>query len=118
MVIKGERSHGSTSSFAGSTAHHFAFEVLDFSHLARQADHLMQNGYKLLYGPGRHGPGNNQFEYFRDLDGNTVEFTCDVQHIWDDATYEPRVWSSKDLWVNLWDPIPRMTLCNRPCFTS
>ncbi len=86
--------------------HHFAFEVLDFSHLARQADHLMQNGYRLLYGPGRHGPGNNQFEYFRDLDGNIVEFTCDVQHIWEDATYEPRVWSSKDLWVNLWGPNP------------
>jgi catechol-2,3-dioxygenase len=86
--------------------HHFAFEVLDFSYLARQADHLMQNGYKLLYGPGRHGPGNNQFEYFRDLDGNIVEFTCDVQHIWDDATYEPRVWSSQELWVNLWGPNP------------
>src|SRR5439155_17780314 len=44
--------------------HHFAFEVLDFSYLARQADHLMRNGHKLLYGPGRHGPGQNQFEYF------------------------------------------------------
>ncbi len=86
--------------------HHFAFEVLDFSYLARQADHLMQHGYTLLYGPGRHGPGRNQFEYFRDPERNLVEFTCDVQQIWDDATYVPKVWSTQELWVNLWGPNP------------
>jgi catechol 2,3-dioxygenase-like lactoylglutathione lyase family enzyme len=84
--------------------HHFAFEVADFTYLARQAEHLMQNGYVLLYGPGRHGPGQNQFEYFRDPEGNLIEFMCDLQQIWDDATYIPRVWSSKERWVNLWGP--------------
>ncbi len=84
--------------------HHFAFEVVDFSYLARQADHLMNNGYVLLYGPGRHGPGQNQFEYFRDLEKNLVEFMCDIQQIWDDATYVPRVWSANELWVNMWGP--------------
>ena len=84
------------------TLHHFAFEVQDFSHLARQADHLAQNGYSLIYGPGRHGPGHNQFAYFRDPERNLVEYTCDVQQIWDDATYEPKVWSSKEQWSNLW----------------
>jgi catechol-2,3-dioxygenase len=89
-----------------SALHHFAFEVLDFSYLARQADHLMNNGYTLLYGPGRHGPGNNQFEYFRDPESNLIEFTCDVQQIWDDATYEPGTWSSQGLWINRWGPNP------------
>ena len=37
--------------------HHFAFEMVDLSYLVRQAEHLMQNGYQLIYGPGRHGPG-------------------------------------------------------------
>jgi len=86
--------------------HHFAFELVDFSYLARQAEHLMQNGYALLYGPGRHGPGQNQFEYFRDPERNLVEFMCDIQQIWDDGTYIPRVWSSKEPWVNLWGPNP------------
>lgn len=86
------------------TMHHFAFEVVDFSYLARQAEHLMQNGYMLLYGPGRHGPGKNQFEYFRDPERNLVEFMCDIQQIWDDATYVPRVWSTKEKWVNMWGP--------------
>src|SRR5260370_31893338 len=59
--------------------HHFAFEVADFTYLARQAEHLMQNGYVLLYGPGRHGPGQNQFEYFRRPEVTLIKFMCDLQ---------------------------------------
>lgn len=84
--------------------HHFAFEVKDFSRIVRQADHLMENGYTLLYGPGRHGPGENHFAYFRDTEGNLIEFACNLQQIWDDASYVPRVWDSRQLWVNLWGP--------------
>jgi catechol 2,3-dioxygenase-like lactoylglutathione lyase family enzyme len=99
--------HGLAFAKTGSIRmHHFALEVIDFSYLARQAEHLMQNGYALLYGPGRHGPGQNQFEYFRDPEKNLVEFMCDIQQIWDDATYVPRVWNSKEPWVNLWGPNP------------
>jgi len=82
--------------------HHFAFEVPDFSYLARQADHLAENGYTMIYGPGRHGPGHNQFIYFRDPERNMVEYTCDVQQIWDDSTYVPKVWSFKEQWSNIW----------------
>lgn len=97
--------HGLAFAKTGSIRmHHFAFEVIDFSYLARQAEHLMQHGYTLLYGPGRHGPGQNQFEYFRDPEGNLIEFMCDIQQIWDDATYVPRVWSASEPWVNLWGP--------------
>ncbi|HLZ60468.1 MAG TPA: VOC family protein [Ktedonosporobacter sp.] len=99
--------HGIAFAKAGRTAmHHLAFEVLDFSSLARQADHLMHNGYRLFYGPGRHGPGQNQFAYFKDSEGNIIEFMCDLEQIWDDDTYEPKVWSSQELWVNLWGPDP------------
>lgn len=84
--------------------HHFAFELKDISYLVRQADHLMQNGHVLLYGPGRHGPGQNHFEYFRDPEHNLIEFACDMQQIWDDANYTPKVWNSKERWVNLWGP--------------
>ena len=86
--------------------HHFAFEVVDFSYLARQAEHLMQHGYSLLYGPGRHGPGENQFEYFRDPERNMIEFMCDIQQIWDEAGYVPRVWNTQEKWINMWGPNP------------
>jgi catechol-2,3-dioxygenase len=97
--------HGLAFAKTGSVKmHHFAFEVTDISYLVRQAEHLMQNGHVLLYGPGRHGPGQNQFEYFRDPEANLIEFMCDLQQIWDDASYVPRVWSSKERWVNMWGP--------------
>jgi catechol-2,3-dioxygenase len=97
--------HGLAFAKTGSVKmHHFAFEVPDLSYLVRQAEHLMQNGRVLLYGPGRHGPGQNQFEYFRDTEANLVEFMCDLQQIWDDATYVPRVWNGQERWVNMWGP--------------
>jgi hypothetical protein len=34
-----------------------------------------------LYSTGRHGPGQNQFESFRDPERNLVEFACDGQQI-------------------------------------
>lgn len=85
--------------------HHLSFEVVDFAELGHQAEHLMRNGHQLLWGPGRHGPGNNQFEYFRDLDNNIIEFTCDALQIWD-PDYKPRVWDPDELWINLWGPMP------------
>ncbi len=42
----------------------------------------------------------------RDPEKNVIEFMCDIQQIWDDATYVPRVWNSKEPWVNLWGPDP------------
>ncbi len=100
--------HGLAFAEAGGRVglHHVAFEVLDFAALAHQGDHLMRHGYRLLYGPGRHGPGNNQFEYFRDPEGNIVEFMCDLEQIWDDDTFVARVWDPKELWVNMWGPDP------------
>ena len=82
--------------------HHFAFEVQDSSYLVRQADHLAQYGYSLIYGPGRHGPGHNQFIYWRDPERNMIEFTCDVQQIWDDETFVLKVWSFQEQWSNVW----------------
>src|SRR5438876_3502859 len=54
--------HGLAFAKTGSIKmHHFAFEVVDFSYLARQAEHLMQNGYTLLYGPDHIAPAKNNF---------------------------------------------------------
>jgi catechol-2,3-dioxygenase len=100
--------HGLAFAEAGGRIglHHVAFEVLNFGELAQQADHLMRHGYRILYGPGRHGPGNNQFEYFRDREGNIIEFMCDIEQIWDDSAFVPRVWDPNGLWVNMWGPEP------------
>ena len=48
----------------GSNRHfHTAFELRDWGHLQTACDYLSINGYKMLWGPGRHGIGHNLFAY-------------------------------------------------------
>ena len=82
--------------------HHIAFEVRDMAELVQQAEHLAQHDHVLLYGPGRHVPGNNLFIYFHDVDGNIVEFSADMQQLWDDTKYVPKVWNPNERWSNRW----------------
>ena len=84
--------------------HHIAFHVMDMAQLIHQAEYLMHNDRTLLYGPGRHGPGQNLFIYFHDIEENIVEFAADIQEIWDDETYTPRVWDPNERWSNMWGP--------------
>ena len=45
----------------GQNAHfHTAFELRDWSHMQTAADLLSQNGYKIIWGPGRHGIGHSE----------------------------------------------------------
>ena len=54
----------------GSNRHfHTAFELRDWAHMHEACDLLSLNGYKLLWGPGRHGIGHNLFAYHRGPNG-------------------------------------------------
>ena len=89
-----------------SALHHIAWQLLDWSEFRAAADHLAQAGIRLDYGPGRHGPGNNLFMYFRDSDRHINEFYTDMLQIWDEKTYEPVVWEPTDVTLNQWGPGP------------
>jgi catechol-2,3-dioxygenase len=98
--------------------HHIAYEMRDPNHLISMVDHLGRNGYRLIWGPGRHGPGHNLFTYHKDPDGNTIElFTqLDVMHDdakgyweprpWDESfPLQPRTWEVDLATVNIWGPV-------------
>lgn len=98
--------------------HHIAYEMRDPAHLIMMIDHLAKESYRLIWGPGRHGPGHNLFTYHKDPDGNTVElFTqLDVMHDENKGYWEPRPWHESyplypKTWevdlatVNIWGPI-------------
>ena len=81
-------------------------------------DHLGKNGFRLHWGPGRHGPGHNLFTYHKDPDGNTIELFTQLDIIHDEAkgyweprpwheTYPqyPRTWEVDIATVNIWGPI-------------
>ena len=71
--------------------HHTAFTVEDWTALANGVKVLGDAGISRVWGPGRHGPGNNLFSYFFDPDQHIVEYTCEVMRV-DDSTWVPRVW--------------------------
>ncbi len=82
---------------AGPRLHHVAFVVSDLQALIRAADIAGNMGYgrNVEHGPGRHGPPNGIFLYFRDPDGNRIEFILPpMQFI--DPEDQPNAWSSTD----------------------
>jgi catechol-2,3-dioxygenase len=87
--------------------HHYAFELQDFAAIGQLADHLRLTGQSLIFGPGRHGPGNNLFSYFFDADGFLIEFMADILRIDNEAAYTLTEWPVESpLILNQWGPSP------------
>ena len=81
----------------GPRLHHFAYVVADPQAMFRACDIAgeMGIGSEVERGPGRHGPGNSAFVYFRDPDGHRLEFILPPMQIMDPD--EPcAVWSSTE----------------------
>jgi catechol 2,3-dioxygenase len=86
---------------------HYAYEIDSWASVKTWCDELAARDVPLQWGPGRHGPGNNVFVMFDDLDGNRVELSCEMERYWDDrAQCEPRDWAPGAKTVNLWGPVP------------
>jgi catechol-2,3-dioxygenase len=70
--------------------HHAAFELPDRDDWLRAIFFAGERGVPRTWGPGRHVFGNNLFSYYKDPEGNTVEYTTEVEQIGDPAR-QPRV---------------------------
>ncbi len=71
--------------------------------LGRLADLLDQHRLRLLWGPVRHGAGNNIAAYFLEPAGSVVEYYADMEQILEEGTFQPRTWQSTDpRWYTLW----------------
>jgi catechol 2,3-dioxygenase len=91
--------HHGIALFRGrGTLHHHAWECQSLGELGRLADLLGEQRRRLLWGPIRHGVGNNIAAYFLEPAGSVVEYYADMEHIYDEATFQPRVWDADDPW--------------------
>jgi 2,3-dihydroxy-p-cumate/2,3-dihydroxybenzoate 3,4-dioxygenase len=63
---------------------HIAFEMKDTDAVMRGIARLRETGYESVWGPGRHGPGNNVFGYFIAPYGGVIEYTAEVSEVGDD----------------------------------
>lgn len=85
---------------AGTRFDHHAYEVEDWDLIRDWSDHFAARGIPLVWGPGRHGPGNNLFIMIRDPDGNLVEFSAELEVI--TTGRPPRVWPATESTFNRW----------------
>jgi 2,3-dihydroxy-p-cumate/2,3-dihydroxybenzoate 3,4-dioxygenase len=67
-----------------SSLNHIAFEMQDLDGVMRGIGRLRDAGYDCVWGPGRHGPGNNVFGYFVAPFGANIEYTAEVEEVGDD----------------------------------
>ncbi|MBF9034335.1 glyoxalase [Rhodobacterales bacterium HKCCE2091] len=92
--------------------HHYSFEFPDFSMYCRLGDILDLHDRQLIWGPGRHRPGDNTFAYYLDSSGAMVECAGPMSMIADDAHFEPNIITNLERpgnvrVMNVWgDPAP------------
>lgn len=71
--------------------HHYSFEFPEFNMYCRLGDILDRYDRQLVWGPGRHRPGDNTYAYYLDSSGCMVECSGPMAPVADDATFTPRV---------------------------
>jgi catechol 2,3-dioxygenase-like lactoylglutathione lyase family enzyme len=98
--------------------HHIAFELRDWTHLQTACDYLSVRGYKLVWGPGRHGIGHNLFTYHRAPNGLVTELFAELDQMNEELGYfeprpwhrdnpqRPKVWAKDPSAANLWGIMP------------
>lgn len=87
---------------ARACVNHYAFDVENWETLKDYCDHLHRHNVPIIYGPGRHGPGNNLFIYLPDPAGNIIELTSELLHVLDEASYQPQDWPNDPRSVDVW----------------
>ncbi len=82
---------------------HIAFLMPDVDSVMRGGGRMRDAGYGIEWGPGRHGPGDNAFNYFVGPFDVVIEYTAEVEQI--DDSYEagqPSDWTWPPGRVDQW----------------
>ena len=58
-----------------------AYEMENIDGLMRGAGRVRKCGFDIVWGVGRHGPGNNVFSYFVEPNGFVAEYTTEVDQV-------------------------------------
>lgn len=86
---------------------HVGYSIPASSELLAWADYLSRLQHSILWGPGRHGAGNDLFLRFADAEGVHIELSAELQQYYDrDVTTPPRLWHSRPSALNLWGVMP------------
>jgi catechol 2,3-dioxygenase-like lactoylglutathione lyase family enzyme len=114
VFLRSDCKHHNISFNAGphASVNHVAYLVSGVDEIMRGVATLRKHGIEPAWGPGRHGPGNNIFCYFKDPFGYVAEYTSDIDFIEDESRHEARVWprgpESMDRWGVAAPPSPEL----------
>lgn len=78
---------------------HHSYEAGEWDTIRDWCDHLATLDIQLMWGPGRHGPGNNLFIFITDPDNNWIEISAEIEVIHDRPV---NVWPHGERTLNLW----------------
>lgn len=88
----GNRQHHILGLVKGTVGfHHYSFELPDFGCYLKLGDLLDRANKEMLWGPGRHRPGDNTYAYYTDACGAMIECSGNMALIADDANFIPHV---------------------------
>ncbi|MDF9277920.1 VOC family protein [Arthrobacter sp. EH-1B-1] len=74
---------------------HASFELRGIDEYMRGSGKLLRSGFKKIWGPGRHKAGDNTFTYFHDPNGNTMEYTTELDSV-DEDTWHPSIFDTRE----------------------
>ncbi len=78
---------------------HHSYEAGEWNNIKLWCDHFAKNNIQLMWGPGRHGPGNNLFVFIEDIDGNWIEISAELETV---IGRPPKNWPQEEKTLNLW----------------
>ena len=80
---------------------HVSFEMRGIDEYMRGTGRMMRHGQEPLWGPGRHGAGDNTFSYFLDPTGNVMEYTTELELV-EEESWEVRTFAATPEAADQW----------------
>ena len=86
---------------------HIGYSIFNGPELLTWGDNLSRHQTPVLWGPGRHGAGQDLFLRIADTEGVHIELSAELQQYYDhDVTTPPRLWHTRPMALNLWGSLP------------
>lgn len=105
IFLRGDNNVHHTMAVAAAphvSLNHVAYETRGIDEYLRASGRLIRSGLPCVWGPGRHGPGDNTFAYFSDRAGFVAEYTTALQVVDDWDAWKPRVHPINPEWSDQW----------------
>jgi catechol-2,3-dioxygenase len=100
--VRGNEMHHTVALFGAPVTcfDHQSFETPSWAELKNWADHMGRLRTEIVWGVGRHGPGNDVFFMVRDPDGNLAEISSEIEICPDNRPVGQ--WRHEERTLNLW----------------